>query len=259
MPNRSEGCGRQSLTWSGQIRSTSSPVDGPVRTDSTPFLAPAVAPTSRAKSATTTSTTMRPSWRPTGPPPTCRRLAGLAGPGGGRSRGPQPSGLRCPLAKRARRHVEGDMSYLQSYASAFSQYARFSGRTSRRDYWQCVLVNLVVSIAISLFADPWVGGAYEIIWTVPAWALCRRRLHDIDRSGWWELVIGIPLLVVSVVVLTDAAFLLVVASLLSMMGALTVHIVWMATAGTDGTNRYGPDPRDPAIHGYSRVESRLLR
>ena len=51
---------------------------------------------------------------------------------------------------------------------------------------------------------------------IPSLTIGTRRLHDTDRSGWWQLLVFVPLI-----------------------GAI-VLIVWYATAGTPGTNRFGP-------------------
>lgn len=52
---------------------------------------------------------------------------------------------------------------------------------------------------------------------MPSLAVAIRRLHDIDRTGWWVFLVLIPL-----------------------VGAI-VLIVWYCTEGTRGSNRFGPD------------------
>ena len=101
----------------------------------------------------------------------------------------------------------------------------FSGRASRSEFWYWALFALLVSIASSIidhtifpFASTGpIEGLTSLVLFLPGLAVSIRRLHDIDRSGWWWLiaftVIGIVLL-----------------------------IVWACTRGTAGANRYGPDP-----------------
>ena len=57
---------------------------------------------------------------------------------------------------------------------------------------------------------------------IPGLAVGARRLHDTDRSGWWQLLVLIPLI-----------------------GAI-VLIVWWATEGDERPNRYGVNPWEQA-------------
>lgn len=53
---------------------------------------------------------------------------------------------------------------------------------------------------------------------LPALSVAVRRLHDLDRTGWWYLIILVPLI------------------------GLIVLLVFFVTRGTSGPNRFGPDP-----------------
>ncbi|AVF37224.1 DUF805 domain-containing protein [Rahnella sikkimica] len=78
------------------------------------------------------------------------------------------------------------------YIKALKNYATFSGRAKRREYWWFVLFNWLISMAIGLIAgllgDPFI---MIIIYTafilVPSLALSVRRNHDAGYSGWWIL------------------------------------------------------------------------
>ena len=104
---------------------------------------------------------------------------------------------------------------LKSYIKVMRNYATFSGRATRREYWSFAAVNLIVAFAgIFLVAIPywtigpdamltvWVGMAYLIAFilyelgTVIPWlAVSVRRLHDINKSAWWLLLLlGMALL-----------------------------------------------------------------
>lgn len=123
----------------------------------------------------------------------------------------------------------------------FRRYAEFSGRSRRREYWNFVLFNLVLSMVygavfgivmlLLYLADMSEDGMmticyillvpailYELWAFIPGLAVTVRRLHDLDRSGWFLLLGLIPL-----------------------VGPI-VLIVWYCTEGTRGPNRYGPDP-----------------
>ncbi|MFT6913881.1 MAG: uncharacterized membrane protein YhaH (DUF805 family) [Motiliproteus sp.] len=119
------------------------------------------------------------------------------------------------------------------YLKAWKNYASFSGRTRRREYWFFILFNILVSIGLS-FIDGvsgtfnpqsgmgLLGGLYTLAMIIPAIALGSRRLHDINRTGWWQLIMLIPL-----------------------VGAL-VLIVFYATDTQQEQNEYGANPKQSA-------------
>jgi uncharacterized membrane protein YhaH (DUF805 family) len=106
------------------------------------------------------------------------------------------------------------------------------------EFWYFVLFNLVVYIVLSLI-DGLLGtfnivqgvgllsGIYSLAVLIPTLALWVRRLHDIDRTGWWVLINLIPL-----------------------VGTI-VLLVFALTPGTPGSNQYGPDPKQAT--GEARV------
>jgi uncharacterized membrane protein YhaH (DUF805 family) len=63
------------------------------------------------------------------------------------------------------------------------------------------------------------GGIYTLAVLIPGIAVSVRRLHDTDRSGWWILINGIPLI------------------------GVIVFLVFTAQAGTPGDNQYGSNPK----------------
>jgi uncharacterized membrane protein YhaH (DUF805 family) len=108
------------------------------------------------------------------------------------------------------------------------KYDGFSGRAPRAEYWWFTLANMLVQIVTIMVSTlVWgpglhTGGAalrgvVSLLLLLPGLAVSVRRLHDTDRSGWWVLL---PLLPVA--------------------GAI-ILIVWFATRGTRGPNRFGPE------------------
>lgn len=91
------------------------------------------------------------------------------------------------------------------YTYALKNYAKFSGRARRREYWFFVLFTVLVSIGLSI-VDGIIGtfdsqsgygllsGLYSLAVFIPSLAVSVRRLHDIGRSGWWLLIGLIPLI-----------------------------------------------------------------
>ena len=119
------------------------------------------------------------------------------------------------------------MGFTDSLNSCFENYTSFSGRAARAEYWWfAVFIAAVYFIATT--ADSVVFGSdsrlqlFGLVAAValfmPALSVSIRRLHDLDRSGWWLLVALVPI-----------------------FGAV-VLLLWYFSRGTYGSNRYGPDP-----------------
>ena len=157
------------------------------------------------------------------------------------------------------------MNFGEPIRTCLSKYATFSGRASRSEYWYFSLFGSIVALAspliYSVTARNTVGFAINVIINLvlllPYLAVSVRRLHDIDRTGWWVLLLWIPfipaLLIFTTVepaaqadvsvtgpwlVAVAIAFVLMVWCLV----ILFVLMVWSCRRGTIGPNRYGPDP-----------------
>jgi uncharacterized membrane protein YhaH (DUF805 family) len=78
------------------------------------------------------------------------------------------------------------------YLEAFKRYADFNGKSNRPEYWYFVLVNIIISILVSIVAGmiklPVLSTIYSLAVLVPSLAAGVRRLHDTNKSGWWILV-----------------------------------------------------------------------
>lgn len=90
-------------------------------------------------------------------------------------------------------------SFFGPYAEYWKRYADFDGKTNKRDYWMVVLVNLLISVAISVIASigalrivaTTIDSLYAIAALIPGLAITTRRLHDTGRSGlnlFWLLL-----------------------------------------------------------------------
>ena len=139
------------------------------------------------------------------------------------------------------------------------RYAQFKGRAPRAEYWWFYLGTLIGDRVLS-FIDKQGGtgdslaSLFSLVILVPWIAVTVRRLHDIDRSGWWLLVLIIPVILlvglfiqagiaeIDLVDTNPAAFWPLVA--LIALGGVTLF-VFMVMQGTDGPNSYGADPYGP--------------
>ncbi len=114
------------------------------------------------------------------------------------------------------------MGFGDAIKSGFSNYVNFSDRASRSEYWYWVLFVVLAEIVTSII-DYAIGyqvttSLFGLAVLLPGIAVAIRRLHDLDRSGWWVFLVCIPLI-----------------------GAI-VLIIWYCSRGTVGPNRFGPDP-----------------
>ena len=136
------------------------------------------------------------------------------------------------------------------------RYAEFSGRSRRKEYWMFTLFMLLVSVALmaiemavgiaEMFGEG--GGPLSLIFSlatlIPGISVSVRRLHDIDRSGWWLLGPFIPLIFVGFAVATQLTWLVGIAGGLALIGIL-ILLVFAVKDGTKGPNRFGDDPKNP--------------
>lgn len=94
---------------------------------------------------------------------------------------------------------------MQWYLDVLRNFADFSGRARRKEYWMFFLINLLISfalaivdIAFGMFSDSagigLLGGIYGLAVLIPSLAVSVRRLHDVGYSGWWLLIGLVPIL-----------------------------------------------------------------
>jgi uncharacterized membrane protein YhaH (DUF805 family) len=122
------------------------------------------------------------------------------------------------------------MNFGEAIASGFSKYLDFSGRASRPEYWLWVLFAVIGAITtnaldavifiyhsgVSPLNSP-LSNFFAVVLLSPSLAVATRRLHDIDRTGWWMLLVftGIGIIVL---------------------------LYWQSQEGTSDDNRFGPNP-----------------
>ena len=117
------------------------------------------------------------------------------------------------------------------YLEVLKKYAVFDGRARRKEYWYFCLFNALIGIAIAAVTGvlgsiahteslSLLNGLYSLVILIPGIAVTVRRLHDTDRSGWWILIILVPLI-----------------------GAI-VLLVFTVLDSTPGENQYGANPKE---------------
>ncbi|SMX46049.1 DUF805 domain-containing protein [Maliponia aquimaris] len=90
---------------------------------------------------------------------------------------------------------------VEAFKLFFSNYINFEGRSNRGEYWWAFLAIILVSVVLGVVDGmltagggmPILGMIFSLATLVPGIALGVRRLHDIDKSGWWLLIGLVPL------------------------------------------------------------------
>jgi uncharacterized membrane protein YhaH (DUF805 family) len=140
------------------------------------------------------------------------------------------------------------------YLKVLKDYANFSGRARRQEYWMFVLFNMIFAI-VAMILDKIIGSTFKIetamgaqslpygyiyllyilATLVPSLAVFVRRMHDVGKSGWFIFISLIPLI-----------------------GAIWLLIL-LCTAGVQGENEYGADPKnaDAAISDKTILDSNV--
>ena len=136
------------------------------------------------------------------------------------------------------------------------RYAEFNGRSRRKEYWMFTLFLILVSVVLLLLemaagVDEMFGaggGPLSLIFTlatfVPSLSVSVRRLHDVDRTGWWLVVPLVALVLLGFAGVTQFGWLAAVAGIVALV-SLIVILVFAVSDGTPGPNRFGPDPKNP--------------
>ena len=117
------------------------------------------------------------------------------------------------------------------YLKVLKQYADFSGRARRKEYWMFALFNFIFAFVLGLIDGilglssskvgiGLLGGLYSLAVLIPGLAVTVRRLHDVGKSAWMILIVLIPI-----------------------VGGIWL-IVLTVIGGEPGENQYGQDPRE---------------
>lgn len=166
------------------------------------------------------------------------------------------------------------------FFKCFKQYADFSGRARRKEYWWFTLINFIImailiigmlvpiiklgyssamsggsvydvdpmELAIILFKSPflYLYLVYYLVILVPTISVFVRRMHDIGRSGYWAfLYFGLSLIgqVVNFSFQSDGAKGITVITSMVILFISIVFLVWLFTNSQYGPNQYGPNPK----------------
>ena len=91
------------------------------------------------------------------------------------------------------------MTFQESVRVCFTKYADFSGCAHRSEYWWFFLFVVLVSVGVSLFSST-LSALFSLATLLPSIAAATRRLHDTNRSGWWQLIVLLPVIGLIIVI-----------------------------------------------------------
>jgi len=83
------------------------------------------------------------------------------------------------------------MDFGQAIKSCLNNYATFRGRASRAEFWWFFLFNVLATMAAAIIW-PRLGNLVSLALLVPSLAVGARRLHDVGKSGWFQLLWFVP-------------------------------------------------------------------
>ena len=113
------------------------------------------------------------------------------------------------------------MTFIDAVKVCFNKFAVFTGRAGRAEFWWFFLFQVLLSVVVGMVSEM-LSGVVSLGLLVPGLAVGARRLHDIDKSGWLQLVWLVPLL------------------------GWAVMIYWLVQP-TGSPNQYGDAPATPAV------------
>ena len=85
------------------------------------------------------------------------------------------------------------MDFQTAVKTCFNKYADFSGRAKRSEFWWFFLFCFVISLLLEAL-NSYVSWTFSLATLLPSLAVGARRLHDIGKSGWWQLIWLIPVI-----------------------------------------------------------------
>ena len=154
------------------------------------------------------------------------------------------------------------MGFGEAIKTCFRKYFVFSGRAQRSEYWYFMLFTVLADFVLSL-ADLAIFGidtnvdfaplsdVFSLVVMIPSISACCRRLHDIGRSGWWQILPAAGLIAMIPAIFPalngDFSSGILIGSLgigaLMCFALIILLIVWLCTDSDHGPNRFGDSPK----------------
>lgn len=111
---------------------------------------------------------------------------------------------------------------MEHFTGALKKYTDFNGRATRTEFWMFLLIYIIIYIVLavidSFIGFPILSLVFALGLLIPSLSIGARRLHDIGRSGWWQLIMLIPLI-----------------------GGIVLIVFWVMDSTED--NQFGPNKK----------------
>lgn len=153
--------------------------------------------------------------------------------------------------------ADGEMvGFRGAISMAIRNYFVFKGRSTRAEYWWWVLFLILATIPLTIasFIIPLLSQAFQLFTLIPSISLTTRRLHDIGKSGWWQLwftlfyfalatLFGVSIAIYFILDMDEWVFILplCISIIASIIGSIW-WIVWMCRKSDPIPNRYDSFP-----------------
>ena len=90
--------------------------------------------------------------------------------------------------------AEEQFNMLDWFVKCLKNYVTFDGRARRKEFWFFMLVSFILGIIVQIIdailgTDKILNGVLNLALFLPSLAVGARRLHDVGRSGWWQLLV----------------------------------------------------------------------
>ena len=89
---------------------------------------------------------------------------------------------------------EEQFNMIDWFVKCLKNYVTFDGRARRKEFWFFILVSFILGIIVQMIdailgTHQTLNGLLNLALLLPSLAVGSRRLHDTNRSGWWQLLI----------------------------------------------------------------------
>jgi uncharacterized membrane protein YhaH (DUF805 family) len=162
-----------------------------------------------------------------------------------------------------------EMSPIGYYFRAFQKYAQFSGRATRAEYWWFIIGNNIILTILNFIGElsNFLNFIFVLAMIIPTLSVTARRLHDVGKSGWLQLLGIIASIVIFISALLSlflgfaggailfsgnsseiGSGILGIAVILAVLSLISVGVnIWLFILtiqdSTPGSNKYGPNPK----------------
>lgn len=143
------------------------------------------------------------------------------------------------------------MGFQDAIKTCFGKYFTFAGRAPRSEFWWWVLFIILgnfvsdfldgIVLGLNVEEGSVIGSLFGLVALLPSLAVTARRLHDVNRGGWWQVAPYGMVVVVAFTAVLNAHILLWAAGIAAVV-LLVALLVWLIREGTNGANEFGPDP-----------------